>query len=114
MDTNDFKKITGYDLGIKDGKPYFGGSLYLRGTGITSTENVNHTLSPEARKRISERSNMVPTWEWNGRTYIKVDGIFSIVRSHHGNVWKVCKIGRSEFFYIVTDGEGHYAHGKNM
>ena len=36
MDTNDFKKITGYDLGIKDGKPYFGGSLYLRGTGITS------------------------------------------------------------------------------
>ena len=31
-----FRKETGGDLVIKDSKPFYGGSLYLRGTGITA------------------------------------------------------------------------------
>ena len=31
-----FKKETGYTLEVRDGKPYYGGDLYLDGTGITS------------------------------------------------------------------------------
>ena len=31
-----FYELTGYQLIIKDGKPYYGGDLDLRGTAITS------------------------------------------------------------------------------
>ena len=59
---------------------------------------------------------MCLTWEWSGRTYIKVDGIFSVVDKHHGNVWCVHQLGSSskEQTYIVTDGENHYAHGDTI
>ncbi len=50
----------------------------------------------------------------NGRTHIKVDGIFSVVDSHHGNIWRVHQLGESKQAYIVTDGENHYAHGDTL
>ena len=53
-------------------------------------------------------------WEWSNRKYIKIDGVFSIVDSHHGNVWKVHLLGNNKQAYIVTDGEQHYAHGDTM
>ena len=31
-----FRKETGVNLVVKDGKPFYGGSLDLRGTGITA------------------------------------------------------------------------------
>lgn len=56
---------------------------------------------------------MTIAWEWK-RTYIKIDGVFSVVDSHHGNVWKVHQIGNNKQMYIVTDGNNHYAHGETI
>ena len=91
-----------------------GGWLDLSGTGITDTSKVKGTLSAEARRKIAAKQNMCLIWEWNGRTYIKVDGIFSVVDSHHGNVWRVHQLGCKEQTFIVTDGEHHYAHGDTI
>ena len=91
-----------------------GGWLYLSGTNITDTSKVNRTLSAEARRKIAAMQNMCLIWEWSDRTYIKVDGIFSVVDSHHGNVWRVHQLGESKQTYIVTDGEHHYAHGDTI
>ena len=130
----DFERIARVKLGERNGKPYYGGYLDLRGTGITSlpdgltvggwldlsgtgitdTHKVSHTLSVEQRRKIEQRRKMIVVWEWNGRTYINVDGIFSVVDSHHGNVWRVHQIGGNKQQYIVTDGDNHYAHGDTL
>ena len=91
-----------------------GGSLYLRGTGITDTSNVTNTLSAKARKKISDTKNRPITWKWDSREYIKVDGIFTVVDSHHGNVYRVHKLGSEKQLYLVTDGDNHWAHGDTL
>lgn len=92
-----------------------GGNLYLDGcTGITDTMKVNKTMSSEAKRKIAANRNMIFVWEWSNRTYIKVDGIFSVVDNHHGNVWRVNQLGNDKRTYIVTDGEHHYAHGDTI
>ena len=54
-------------------------------------------------------------WERNGVRYIKADGIFSVIDSHHGNVYKVHKLGQEDKpFYLITDGDNHWAHGANI
>ena len=77
-----------------------GGSLYLRGTQITDTSNVNR--------------NAPTLYEWHNGKYIKVDGIFSVVDSHHGNVYKVHQIGNKKQMYVVGDGNGKWAHGETI
>ena len=105
-----------------------GGSLFLEGTKITelpenlvvgsdiygiSNTSIRPTLSQEAKKKLQ---NLYKPLQWNagGKTYIKVDDIFSVVDSHRGNVWKTHLIGEEETLYVVTDGEGHYAHGNTL
>ena len=91
-----------------------GGNLYLRGTGITGTSNVTLTLSAEARKKINDTQNRPITWKRDGNEYIKADGMFTAVDSHHGNVYRVHKIGRDKQLYLVTDGDNHWAHGDTL
>ena len=79
-----------------------GGFLDLSGTGITDTSKVNRNL-PEVLR-----------WEYKGREYIKVDGIFSRVISRKGKVWRIAQIGSTKEQYLVTDGEGRYAHGDTI
>lgn len=114
-----FYKETGKKLEIKDGKPYagsldlykaaitslpdnlvVGGSLDLQETQITDTSNVNR--------------NAPTLYEWHNGKYIKVDGIFSVVDSHHGNVYKVHQIGNKKQMYVVGDGNGKWAHGETI
>ena len=172
-----FEKETGVKLEINDGKPYYDGSLYLRGTGITSlpegltvggsldlegctgitslpegltvgesldlegctgitslpegltvggwlylegctgitdTSMVKRTLPPQAVQRIEQARNPELRWEWAGRTYIKVDGIFSQLISRRGNVSVVRQIGEKKDAYLVTDGNGRWAHGDTI
>ena len=90
-----------------------GDYLDLCGTGITN-KNVNTALSTDARMRIASVRNKLLTWEWNGRKYIKIDGIFSVVDSSHGNVFHVHQLGKSKSMYVVTDGENHWAHGDSL
>ena len=112
-----------------------GDSLDLRGTGITSlpdslavdgvidirdtriTDNVeaNTTLSREQQKKIHNLENMALFWERNGERYIKADGIFSVIDSHHGNVYKVHQLGQEDKpFYLITDGDNNWAHGATL
>ena len=129
-----FRKETGGDLVIKDGKPFYGGSLDLRCTGITALPDnltvggyldlrctgitgevkVNKKLSSKAIAAISRVSNMPIFWEWNDRSYIKVDDMFTAIDSHHGNVYRVHKLNNSEQLYLVTDSENHWAHGRTL
>ena len=77
-----------------------GGFLDLSGTGITNTDHVKRT---------------VPTvLFWQNGKYIKADGIFSRVLSHHGNAYRIAQIGRDKEQYIVTDGNGKWAHGDTL
>lgn len=47
--------------------------------------------------------------------YIKADGIFSVIDSHHGNVYKVHQLGQEDKpLYLVTDGDNHWAHGATI
>ena len=149
-----FRKETGVNLVIKDGKPFYGDSLYLRGTGITALPDnltvgdslylrgtgitalpdnltvggyldlrgtgvtgevkVNKKLSSKAIAAISRVSNTPIFWEWNDRSYIKVDRMFTAIDSHHGNVYRVHRLNSSEQLYLVTDSENHWAHGRTL
>ena len=53
--------------------------------------------------------------ERDGVRYIKADGIFSVIDSHHGNVYKVHQLGQEDKpLYLVTDGDNHWAHGATI
>ncbi|MCK9544769.1 MAG: hypothetical protein M0R03_22360, partial [Novosphingobium sp.] len=51
---------------------------------------------------------------WQGGKYIKTDDIFTEVVSHKGNVWKVKYLDRDKEFYLITDGNGNFAHGDTL
>ena len=134
------KQETGYTLEVRDGKPYYGGSLYLQGTPITSLPDnltVGDILYLQGTPITSLPDNLtVGGWlylrgtpitdiskvnlnapdiyTWRNNKYIKCDGVFSRVLSHKGNVWKVQSIGKDDTMYIVTDGNGKYAHGETI
>ena len=91
-----------------------GGALNLHGTKITDASDVTRTLSAKARKKISDAQNRPLTWKWDDKAYIKVDGMFTEVDSHHGNVYRVHKIGGEKKLYLVTDGDNHWAHGDTL
>ena len=92
-----------------------GGYLDLENcTGITDEIKVNKNLSSKAIAAISRVSNMPIFWEWNDRSYIKVDDMFTAIDSHHGNVYRVHKLNSSEQLYLVTDSENHWAHGRTL
>lgn len=53
-------------------------------------------------------------WEWHGRTYIKADDIFQQLVERKGNVCHVKNIGSDKITYLVTDGNGKWAHGDTI
>ena len=109
LDLEDCTGITSLPEGLT-----VGGYLDLRGTGLTDTSNVAWALSATARKKISDAQNRPITWKRDGREYIKVDGMFTVVDSHHGNVYRVHKLGSDKQLYLVTDGDNHWAHGDTL
>ena len=80
-----------------------GGDLFLGGTQITDTSMVNRKFTV----------NMVDKL-WSNSKFIKVDGIFAEKVNRHGNVWEVKNINDTKTFFIVTDGNGKYAHGNTI
>ena len=80
-----------------------GGYLYLGGTPITDTSMVNRKFTV----------NMVDKL-WSNSKFIMVDGMFAEKVTHHGNLWEVKKINSTKTFFIVTDGNGKYAHGDTI
>lgn len=51
---------------------------------------------------------------WDDGKYIKVDGVFSEVLSHKGNIYRTRRIGKEIVEYLVTDGKGKWAHGATL
>lgn len=79
-----------------------GGSLDLRGTQITALpENAQHY-------------NFLKPFVWRGGKYIMADGVFSEVLSQRGKVWKIKQIASEKVQYLVTDGNGKFAHGDTI
>ncbi len=127
--------VVGGNLDLRDSKItelpdnlVVGASLDLGRTLITELPNnlavgrsiwdvsstlITPTLTKKAREKVQKIKNFLQ-WEQGDKTYIKVDGIFSVVDSHKGNVWITHRIGKEETLYVVTDGEGHYAHGNTL
>jgi len=105
--------------------PTVGGDLYL-GLLTSIPEGFNPTVGgclvwKNGRKHHGAsvvrpvRPKPVPkaiTWK-DGR-YIKVDGIFSEVIESRANVFRTRHIGKKEIEYLVTDGNGAWAHGETM
>ena len=79
-----------------------GGYLDLRGTQITDTSMVNCNVPDPLM------------WEWRGRKFIKTDGIFQQLVKRKGNVCHVKNIGSDKITYLVTDGNGKWAHGDTI
>ena len=130
----------GYELSEKDGKPYYSGYLDLEGTGITSLpdnltvggylylEGTGITSLPDnltvggyldlrgtgITNTDNVNKNAPEVYFWRNKEYIKVDGIFSKVVSHKGNIYKVRQIGETKEKYLVTDGNGKWARGASV
>ena len=49
----------------------------------------------------------------NGQ-YVFCDGILSKILEHKGNVWRCMDLSVDKEYFLVTDGEGHYAHGTTI
>ena len=92
-----------------------GGAIF----GISKTP-FRPTLTKEEKEKLQKIYSFIQNtkgflqWNVGGKTYIKTDNIFSVVDSHRGNVWLTHRIGVNETLYVVTDGEGHYAHGSTL
>ena len=103
------------------GKEEIGGSLDL--SGLTSIpEGFNPTVGgslglsgltsiPEGFNQRDYDNKDIPFLSWQKGKYIQVDGRFSEVISRKGNVWKLKDVGKDNRYFLVTDGNGKYAHG---
>ena len=79
--------------------PTVGGSLYLRSLkSIPKGFNENDYIKP------------LPLIEWPSG-YLKCDDRFSKIKRKIGNVYVLTDINSEKEYYLVTDGEGNYAHG---
>ena len=123
MSKKEFCKKHGLSEAQFTGEDRIGGSLYLR--SLTSIpEGFNPTvggsldltsLTSAERAKVQPRGipeDFAFTWE-NGK-YIPADDIFSEVVSRRGNVLRVKSIGEKQVTYLVTDGQGRWAHGENL
>ena len=117
-----FNPIVGGSLNLYDlmeipvgFNPIVGGSLNLN-----SIKEIPSGFNPTVGGSLYFKNNDIyinkklPLYSWQNEKYIKVDGIFNEVISHKGNLYKVKEIGYDEEYYIVTDGNGIYAHGETL
>ena len=94
----DLSSVTSIPEGFN---PTVGGSLYLSSYSKYIGAQVELPY-------ISAR------YLWRNKEYIKVDGIFTKIISERGNVMRVQRIAHKEIEYLVTDGDGRWAHGATL
>ena len=109
-----------------NGLEVYGGSLYLRNTtipdGLKLPDTIGGSLDlegatiPDGLKLPKENApiNKFIKWGKGNEDYILADGRFSEVISKRGNIWKLKDIGKIKEYYLVTDGNGKYAHGDTI
>ena len=119
-----FKELCKYYNLTEDqttGRKKIGGSLDLRSVS-SIPDGFNPTVGSSLYLRSGSRyigaSVTTPyisiRYIWRNKEYIKVDGIFTRIISERGKVMKVKRIARKEIEYLVTDGEGRWAHGATL
>jgi len=94
--------------------PTIGGDLYLN-----SLDSISDNFNPTVEGYIVLKTKTIhcntlvknKALFWQNGKYIKVDGIFTEVISHKGNLYKVKELNSSKEFYLVTNGEEAWAHG---
>ena len=94
----DLSSVTSLPEGFN---PTVGGSLYLSSKYVY----VGAKVTPPY---ITAR------YLWRNKEYIKVGGIFTRIISERGKVMRVQRVARKEIEYLVTDGEGRWAHGATL
>jgi hypothetical protein len=102
--------------------PTVGGSLDLESVkeipqGFNPTVGWIINLSsvtqiPQGFNRSDYENKRISLLQWD--KYILCDDRFSEVISKKGNVWKLKNIGKDKIYYLVTDGNGKYAHGDSI
>ena len=70
------------------------------------------TQIPQGFNRSDYEEKNISLFEWDN--HIKCDDRFSEVISKKGNVWKLKDICKDKIYYLVTDGNGKYAHGDTI
>lgn len=110
----------GITLQWENEKPVYAGDLDLRGTGITSLPD-GLTVGGDLDLRGTSIMNtahvnrkMLDFIEWKNGEYIKADGLFSKVLSRKGKVRIIQQIGKNNTAWLVTDGNGKWAHGDTL
>ena len=99
LDNNQLKEVS-FPEGMT-----IGGGLWLDNNQLTSTPDTSH---------INRTAPDIFQWEWHGRKYIKADDIFQQLIERKGNVCHVKSIGSDKITYLVTDGNGKWAHGDTI
>ena len=96
--------------------PTVGKNLHLN--GLT---RIPEGFCPTVGRVLSMRSGLTCWTEtppsmltWQDGRYVSADGVLTEVVSRRGNVMRVRNIGDDEVFFLVTDGEGNYAHGATL
>ena len=96
--------------------PTVGGYLYLGSLTSAKKEKV-HVNKPNPGFQSSLQRQLRAFREkmtWQDGKYIKVDGIFSELISHKGNIYRTRQIGKERVEYLVTDAKGKWAHGATL
>ena len=65
-------------------------------------------------KKVNLPTIPIPHLEWRDGKYICKDNILTEVVNNRGNVYRVRKIARKEIEYLITDGNGNWAHGSTL
>ena len=103
-----------------------GGWLNLEGTQITALPDnltvggggediYSCAISREEKNKIQPAVVIFQTmFTWQNGKYIMADDIFSEVVSNRKNIYRIKNISRAEVEYLVTDGDGKWAHGKTL
>ena len=108
-----------------------GGAVYVRknatfkadalttiGSSVYVSENA--TYSPKNAVQDKPKADDICAklkrngFETPDGKYIIADGILTEIISHKANVWRVRKIARTAIEYLITDGNGNYAHGATL
>ena len=121
MTLKEFCKTTGLTMEQATGKEEIDGSLDLSSlTTLPEGCQLSAGGSLDLRSHIIYRGDKVPKevlrsrYLWRNKEYIKVDGIFTKIISERGNVMRVQRIAHKDIEYLVTDGDGRWAHGATL
>ena len=118
MTLQKFCKIANITEAQATGKEAISGSLDL--SSVTSIpDGFNPTVGGSLDLRsvsryIGKEVNIPIRYIWRNKDYINVDGIFTKIISERGNVMRVQRIAHKEIEYLVTDGDGRWAHGATL